>query len=322
MNKSFIKNFLAKIKEAKNILIIGHKNPDADSLGSVLGLARLLRENLNKKVNCSYEGAMADFLDFMPGRDDILYAEKIEFAGKYDLLIVLDAPLLRMLGALSEEIFHVIGDSIAIDHHVVPSNEDGNFAELNFMDSGYSSTAEIIYKLADANAWQIDADAATCLYAGLVADSGKFDYTQNGDTLRVAGALVDAGADPRRIALALDAQTKKDILTEALAVARAEFFYHDKLAVATITREMYRNLNGKANVVMQVLRQIDSVEYVVVLKEAKENMIRVSMRGKTRPVREIAERFGGGGHDFAAAANMKIPLDAAKKLLISEFKNV
>ncbi|MDR1361165.1 MAG: bifunctional oligoribonuclease/PAP phosphatase NrnA [Rickettsiales bacterium] len=316
MNK-FAKDFLRKIKDARHILIMGHKNPDGDSLGAVLGLMRIISENFGIAADCSYEGTIPDFLDWIPGRNDMIYAEKIDFSGKYDLVIALDTPKIDMLGEFSEDLARQIGDIIKIDHH--QGNQE--FADLELVDTSRGSVSEIIYEIAISLGWNVDSVAATCLYAGVVSDNGNFKYARSGDALRVAGGLIDLGADPRDIALNLEIQTKKDILTEALAVANAEFFYGDRLAVAVITREMYKDLNGKAALAMMLLSKIESVEFVAVIKEYQAGRSRVSFRSKTVSVRPVAESFGGGGHDFAAAASFESGAAEAKKLIVKAFSN-
>jgi phosphoesterase RecJ-like protein len=225
-----------------------------------------------------------------------------------------------MLGEAQEELLRVVGTSIKIDHHVSQPEED--FADLSLVDPSRGSTAEIVLHIAEALSWRVDKVAAECLFAGAASDSGWFKYSKSGESLRAAGALIDFGADARNIAQNLEMQTKKDILIEAIAVANAEFFYKDRLVVAMITREMYKNLNGKAELAMDLLCRIKAVEYVAVIKEAAPGRIHVSFRSKTSPVRGVAEKFGGGGHDFAAAANLEGEPGAIKAAVVAAFANL
>ena len=134
--------------------------------------------------------------------------------------------------------------------------------------------------------------------------------------------LVDSGVEINKMLELLNNKPRKTIQTEARVVSDAEFFYHNKLAVAVVDSAAYKNLDGRGENALSLLGQIKGVEYIVLLKEQKENQIGVSLRGRTCPVNKIAEALGGGGHIYAAGAVVRDSLENVKQQVIKLFKGV
>ena len=109
---------------------------------------------------------------------------------------------------------------------------------------------------------------------------------------------------------------------ESKTVSNAEFFMKGRLAVATINHDDYKKLDGRGELVMHLLGQIHGVEFVVLLKEQKENQIGISLRSRRIPVNKIAESFGGGGHMCAAGAVVSDSLQNVHDKIISAFKGM
>ncbi len=306
-----------KIARAKSILIFGHKNPDGDSLGSVLGLRRLIADNFEKNADIIYDGNLPFQYNFISGRADFIYAEKAKMKN-YDLVCTLDIAAQGQMGDLQKAFFDAAKDSVKIDHH--KTEED--FAGLNIVKADYVATAEIIYEIARELNWKISSDVATCLYLGIYTDTDGFNFIDNSNAFRVAAGLVDLGANARAIVPALDVSTKGDIIAQATALANTEFFYGGKLAVVSIPNNLYKKLDSGETVILMRLRDVKGVKALVVLKEAKSEEITVSLRSNTLPVRVIAEKLGGGGHDFASGAKLFTNLQSAKQTVLELFDGV
>ena len=132
--------------------------------------------------------------------------------------------------------------------------------------------------------------------------------------------MIEEGVRIRGVYDMLNNQPKKAIEVEARVAASAEFFYRDRLAVATIVNKDYRNLDGRGENVLDILARIKGVEYIALLKQQKDNQIGVSLRGRGKPVNHIAEALGGGGHIYAAGAVLRDTLENVHDKVVELFR--
>ena len=309
-----VKELIAKIKAAESIAIIGHKNPDPDSMGGVLGLSRLIEINFGKKPICLYDGNIPAYQDFLPGRTDLIYVGKLPETFHADLLICVDIAKYKLLGDFKEDVFSRSDFVVKIDHH--PDSE--KFGGVNIDDETASAAAEIIYDIARLADWKIDSDIANCLLSGIISDTGRFKWVRNPSPFRVCADLVDFGASMEMILEKMNSAPKKHIIACGRSVATAEFY--GDLAIAIITRTDYKDLDGSAVEVLDTLRRIPGIEYFVLLTQAHEDEIHISFRGRTKPVNKIAANyFSGGGHELAAGGIFYGSLEDAKQAVIEAF---
>jgi len=316
MNKEQIDLIVSKIAAANSIAIVGHKNVDPDSLGSVLGLGRLIELNFGKKPILIYDGNVPEYMDFFPGRSDMAFAGKLPDGARYDLLFALDiATPSRQFGDYREKIVGHSDFVIKIDHH----QNSEKFGDINIDDDTAGATAEIIFDLAQTAGWKFDVPAAGLLLAAIIHDTGQFAFARRGHTLRVAADLMDAGADMEYLVRELNKSTRRHMMAQANILAAAEF--HGNIAIASVFRKDYKNIDGSPHDVIDMLRRIKSVEYVVIVTEAKDGEVRLSFRSKTRPVNLVAEQFEGGGHRFAAGGRFFGSMAEAKAAVIKAIKD-
>jgi len=297
MNENDLKIFIDKIKDAKSIAIMGHKNPDGDSLCSVLALARLIEINFGYRPVCVYDGNISDTLENVPRRGYIRYHERVDMTEPFDLAIVVDYGTVNHIGG-AMPILEKAKFIVEIDHH----KNDNKIGALCLDDENASAAGEIIYNIMRAAGWNFDTDVASLLTVAIITDTGHFKYARNGTPMRIVGDLVDSGVRIRALLDSMNNRSCKSVLTDADVVSKTRFYYHGRLAVATVTRHDYRNLDGRGEMILSILSQIKGVEYIVLLKHQKENKIGISIRGRMKPVDDIAVALGGGGHEFAAGA--------------------
>ena len=151
----------------------------------------------------------------------------------------------------------------------------------------------------------------------------NFKYVNNGESLSVMAELVNAGVSVLRLVELMNNKPRKAVLVEAAAAANAEFYYRNRLAVAIINRRDYRDMDGRGEMILNILGQIKGVEYVVLLKEQKETQIGVSIRSRSRAIDKIAASFGGGGHERAAGAIVRgDTLENVRAKIIEAFKGM
>jgi len=316
MNKK-IELLIDKIKNAKSIAISGHKNPDGDSLCSALALMKLIELNFDKNATVIYDGNIPKELDYVPLRKQAYFHAHIPEDAKYDLCILVDYGTRVHLGGI-ERFVNSADFVIEFDHHF---NEDvvGN---LCFDCVDKAAASQIIYEVSKYAGFKMDQDIMNLVMLGIITDTGNFKFVRNGEVLKDAAELVDNGVDMPYLVNLLDNKNKKTVLVESKAVAEAEFFMRGRLAVATIKQPDYKKLDGRGSLVLWLLGQIHGVEYVVLLKEQKENQIGISIRSRRIPINHVAESLGGGGHLCAAGAVMMEDLESVRTKILNAFKGM
>ena len=171
---------------SQRILLICHVAPDGDAIGSLLGLAWLLKDQSKQVISASQDGVPKD-LRFLPGWSTVVR----QSSEPVDLVIALDCSDRERLGTAFSADRHGQVPLINIDHHVT----NLRYGAVNLVDPHATSTAEVVYALAHALGWSIGPEAAQCLLTGLVTDTRGFRTSNvTAQTLGVAQALMEAGA--------------------------------------------------------------------------------------------------------------------------------
>ncbi|MCB2182925.1 MAG: bifunctional oligoribonuclease/PAP phosphatase NrnA [Desulfobulbaceae bacterium] len=315
MNQA-LSEIIPVLKKAENVLIATHVFPDADALGSQLALGNILR-GMGKRV-CLYSEEPANhILDFLPGADTLNIGLP-EF-DQFDCGIALDCGDDRRLGGKNQELLN-IKPFIVIDHH----SGHCNFGDLRWVESGKSSTGEMVYELAKAMGETVSYETAYLLYSAIVSDTGSFKYASTSpDTLRTAGELVEKGVKPAEISGKIfDNYTRNRLQLLQEVLASLTLYVADKLALITVTNEMYEKTGTTAADTEQFInypRSLETVKIAAFIKESKD-VVGVSLRSKgDYDVACVARRFGGGGH--RNAAGFKVPgarISAVQDQLLTE----
>lgn len=315
--KKKIENLIEKIKNAKNIAISGHKNPDGDALCSALALMKIIDLNFHKKATVIYDGNVPKELDYVPLRKDAISCNHVPEDSKYDLYILVDYGTKKNLGGV-QKFVDASDFIIEFDHHF----NDEVIGNLCFDDPEKASTSQIVYDVARSAELKMNKDITDLLMLAIITDTGNFKFVRHSDVFKDAAHLVDAGANMINLVNLLNNKSRKTVLVESKAVSEAEFFMKGRLAIAKINHCDYKKLDGRGELVLRLLAQIHGVEYVVLLKEQKENQIGVSIRSRQKPINKIAESLGGGGHLCAAGAVVCDSLDNVYKNVINAFKGM
>jgi len=301
--KESIRRALRRAAEAleagPRLALACHVSPDGDALGSLLGLARSAAA-AGKQVVASFGSPFAfpvqfDFLDrgalVPPG----------EFPQTPQVMVALDVADPDRLGELAAPAARA-GTLVVLDHHIT----NPGFGHVSVVDPAAAATAEIVFHLIRRLGWPLDADAATALLAGIISDTGRFQYSSTSPAvLRTAAALVAAGAHPDRIGQRLYEWRPFGYLQVAGAVlgrARLEdgflwsVLYCADIAAAGIGPE-------DLDLLIDDLRVAREAEVTALIKETAEGW-KVSLRSRGRVnVGAIAARHQGGGHHNAAGFN-------------------
>lgn len=310
-----LKIFDEKIRNAKTIAIFAHKNLDGDAMCSVLALGRLLELNYDVCPVCMYDGNLPDSLANMPLRSRIRFFGKLDVSEPFDVAIVLDYGVAKNIGgplAIAEKAKFVI----EIDHH----KNDETIADLCIDDDTAVATGQILYRMMVAENWQYDIDVLNLLAVALITDTGYLKYITSAEPLRIMADLVEMGVKIRPLMESMNNKERKNVLTEAAVVADTEFFYHHRLALATVPHKCYKYLDGRGEMILSMLGQIRGVDFIVLLKHQKENQIGVSIRSRGKPINHIAAALGGGGHLCAAGAVVADSLENVRAKVLELFK--
>ena len=303
------------IRLAHRPLLICHIAPDGDAIGSLTGLGRALRhEGLEPIIACS---------DPVPARFNYIpYVGAIvqDVSASFDLVISLDCSDLKRLGHFPQMPTFRSVPLLNIDHHL--TNLD--FGDVNLVDPHASSTAEIVLRLLEYMALPLDAELATCLLTGIVADTRGL-RTSN-VTIQVMDAalrLMKAGASlPYVTHHTLDRRPTTAI--RLWGATLAQLHIEDRVIWTSIPLAMRRTAgyagNGDAGLV-SFLVSGDDADVAVVFVEREDGRIEVSLRAVPGfDVAQVALQLGGGGHALAAGCNLPGPLGEAQARVLAALR--
>ena len=207
---------------------------------------------------------------------------------------------------------------VDIDHHVL----SGAFGDIQVLHAQAASTSEIVYALLEALGLPITPDVATCLFTGVITDTGSFRFQNvTPNTFHVAAALLNAGAPPACISENVF-ENRTFAATKLLGHALSSLSQtpDGRVIWAHITAEDFVALGATdedTEGVVNYVRGVRGAEVGVFFREMADGKIRVSLRSRdTVNVAEIAQQFGGGGHRMAAGCTLHVPLAEAEQLLV------
>lgn len=306
-------------RRTDRFLVTSHVNPDGDGLASMLACGRILR-TLGKQAWLVADGFLSPRYAYLPEIETIVpYRDGLEAELPVANVITVDVPTLSRL----ERVAHLVpaeATILKIDHH--PGDDD--FGYFNYVRTEVSSTAELVYHICVGVGVPFDASLATWLYTGIAFDTGRFRFSSTTpDALIIAGEMVQAGADPQRIAEQLFYEYRPATLSLlACTLQSLECLLDGRLAIlsldhALLSQERYRDEDGDGFVDYAVSMQ--GVEVAAFLREHEPGCVRVSLRAKHGfDVRAVAEVFGGGGHRKAAGARIAGSIQEVKAKLVAE----
>lgn len=311
ISKNNIQQLQQHIDKAQNIAIIPHRNPDGDAIGSTLALCHLLKK-MSKNAQVLSPNDYPSFLGWMPGTSEILafesYPEDVKSVlAKSDLVFTLDFNALHRAG---EQFMPCLeksqADFIMIDHHQMPDD----YAAVTFSDVSYGSTCELLYDIMVAADYtkHLDKDIATCLYTGIVTDSGSFKFVKTtGHTHRVVADLIDLGADNPQIHINLfNNRSYNQLQLLGRALNQLQIIGNNSVAYTYLSQEDLNEFHyqkGDTEGIVNYGLSVEGIELAVIFIEQKqEGIIKMSFRSQGDvDVNQLArEHFNGGGHINAA----------------------
>lgn len=302
------------IRVSQTIVLACHVNPDGDALGSMLGLALALLP-LGKTLTCLSEDGVPEILKFLPGAERV---QRATDTASFDLALVVDSGDLPRVGSTIQPMVGRARRVVDIDHHVTA----GAFGDIRVLDARAASTAEIVYALLRTLEVPLTPEIATCLFTGIITDTGSFRFQNvTPNTLTVAAALLEAGAPPAFISEhVFENRTFAATLLLGYALASLQKTAHGGIVWAHITAADFARagaIDQDTEGIVSNVRGVRDAEVGILFREMAGGGVRVSLRSReTVNVAEIAALFGGGGHRMASGCSLDLPLAEAEQVVI------
>ncbi len=328
-----IKLLKALISEKKNIVIIVHRGPDGDAMGSALGLYNVLVQ-LGHIVTVITPNDYASFLYWLPGNEKVIvFTEEKEKAKQIttdtDLIFLLDFGQIGRLDDYGGIVQNSTAKKVMIDHHQEP---DEHISDILFSDVTACSTAQIVFEIIKELGYKnlINKDVAECLYTGIMTDTGSFKYSSTTErTHHIIAELIGKGAENSKIHdLVYDnfSENRVKLLGYCLN-QKLQIFKENKAAIISLNAEelkQFKFKKGDTEGIVNYALSIEDIIFAVFIAE-KEGLVKLSLRSKGNfKVNEIAKKyFSGGGHKNAAGGISDISVnDTIEKLkeIFNEYK--
>jgi bifunctional oligoribonuclease and PAP phosphatase NrnA len=289
------------LSDASTVALACHVNPDADALGSMLGLSNYLRER-GTATECSFPNDPFDpprWVELLPGHDALIHPKS--FPKLPPVMVTCDVASMDRLAMLGAPAVRA-KELIWIDHH--KSNE--GLGTIPLIDPTASSTCEMVARLIAAMGGPMSDDTATCLYAGLITDTGRFQYEAvRPDTLRLGAELREHDFDHTRLVQALYEDNGAPYLKlMGVALQRLTIDPEADLVWSYLTQGDLAEAGvhpSEADDLIDTIRTAREADVAAVVKQQRDGRFKVSMRSRgAHDVAAVAQIFGGGGHRLAA----------------------
>lgn len=304
--------------QARSPALACHINPDPDAAGSMLGLGHHLA-SLGKAVVCSWGNQpmhRPSWLALLDG--DAFLVDPPGFPKSPEVMVTLDTASPERLGALTPNADRA-KELIVIDHH----RTNAGFGSILVLDPLASSTAEIVFRLIERLGGDLSDRAAACLYAGVITDTGRFQYEATTPaTLRVAASLRTHPFDHTRMAQLLFEDSPLSALRLlGMALSRIVHVPEADLIWTYVTQSDLKAAAvgaGGTDDLIEVVRRAREADVACLLRQQTDGRFKVSLRSKGRTdVGALAQAFGGGGHRLAAGFTATGGLEDAVRRIVA-----
>ncbi len=318
MTSTDIQALTALLERPLKIAIIPHRSPDGDAMGSTLALYHFLRKYGHEAVVIA-PNDFPDFLSWLPGSETVLVYERdkenvAKILGEQNLVFTLDFNALHRTGEMESILSRLAAPMIMIDHHERPDN----YATFMYSDTAFGSTCEMIYNfilMLGKKDW-IDKTIATCIYTGILTDSGSFRFPKTtGTTHRIVAELIDRGVENTNIpALLYDNGSQDSLRLLGQALQNLKVYPEYQMSYTTLSQaelDRYHYTKGDTEGIVNYGLSIKGIHFTAIfIEHAEEKIIKISFRSHGGfDVNQFArEHFNGGGHINAAGGKSSLSL--------------
>ena len=303
----------------KKIAIIPHRGPDGDAMGSTLGLYHFLLKNNQYPVVIS-PNEFPDFLAWMPGSEAVKIFEKdkencTKILQESELIFTLDFNALHRVGEMENVLNTLKAPFIMIDHHQSPDD----YAVVTYSDTAFGSTCEMLYNFIGflGKKSDIDKTIGTCIYTGILTDSGSFRFPKTtGTTHRIIAELIDLGVENTEIpSLLFDNSSYGRLQLLGRALQNMKILTNKKTAYTTLTQEeldTFDHIKGDTEGIVNYGLSIKGINFTAIfIENTAEKIIKISFRSQGDfDVNQFARSyFNGGGHRNAAGGKSEVSME-------------
>ena len=307
----------------KKIAIIPHRGPDGDAMGSTLGLYHFLLKN-NHQPTVIAPNDFPDFLAWLPGSETVKIFEKdtencTKILEEAELIFTLDFNAFHRTGEMEHTLAKLTAPFIMIDHHQKPDD----YAAYMYSDTSFGSTCEMVYNFISflGKKEDLDKTIATCIYTGILTDSGSFRFPgTTGNTHRIIAELIDLGVENTQIPVLLfDNSSYSRLQLLGRALQNMKVLAEHKTSYTTLTQaelDSFDYVKGDTEGIVNYGLSIKGIVFTAIFIENKdEKIIKISFRSQGGfDVNQFArDHFNGGGHSNAAGGRSEVSMEETVK---------
>jgi bifunctional oligoribonuclease and PAP phosphatase NrnA len=299
----------AVLTDERRFLLMTHKDPDADGIGSMLALGKSLSD-AGKEATLLSQELLRPPLNYLKGAGQVV--TQVDPDRVFDVAVVLDCAEKERLGCAADQLKGHL-PLINIDHHETNSR----FGTLNLIEPESSSTGELVFGLIQAAGFPIGPEVAENLFAAIQGDTGSFRYANTtAKALRAAADLVERGADPWDISRkVMESHSMPRLRLLKMALDTIRLRHQGRIAVMTLTCQMVEDAGAHeadSEHFVDYPRFVRGVEIGALIRETSADECKFSLRSNSYVnAARLASRFGGGGHVRAAGFTYHGPVTAA-----------
>lgn len=313
------------IDSSKSIALFTHTSPDGDAIGSILAMSNYLK-NIGKETFALIPTSCPKNLQFLDTKLELKIFHENDSAklAEVDLYIILDLNDYKRIGLAAETMAVNKKKTILIDHHQEPKIS----ADAQFIDTDATSTCEMLFQLMEfLGTKPVNEEIANCLYTGIITDTGNFKYDRtSAETFRIVSELLRFGVKIVSLVDQIFSQNSLNALhLLGLALSKIETHCDGKLAIISLDLEDFQstktsNEHTEAIVSYTLSLQDVKVGALISINLEDQTQLKLSLRSKVGfPIREIAAKLGGGGHQLASGARVtNMPKEELIRFLVEE----
>ena len=297
--------------EKDNILILCHKNPDGDTLGSAAALCHVLTA-MGKKCYIACHNKI-------PSKYDYLEIPVYDGQAEIEFIVAVDVAGVNLLGDNLADYAHKV--DLCIDHH----GSNGEYAKHLCLKADYPAAAQLMYEVITAMNAEITPHVADCLYTGMLTDTGCFKYSSTTPLTHIIGAkLMELGANHTMLVEKFFmSKTRKAVQLEKFMMNNLEYYFDERCALLVLTREALTEIKPDPtdlDGLSSMPRDFEGVEVSILVRPLREEgNYKLSIRtGENVDACALAASLGGGGHIRAAGCEVVGSIETIKKAILKE----
>jgi phosphoesterase RecJ-like protein len=299
-----IDDILKLMRGKDRFLITSHKDPDGDSIGSQLGLYRVL-VNTGKKAQIVNQGGLPEKYTFLDPRGFISF-DNSALKFEPEVVFVLECPTLDRIGDV-QKIIPPSASIINIDHH----RDNRNYADINLVDIGRCAVGELLFDIIDTGKYEVTPEIAEDLYAAVVCDTGNFRFASTTSKgMKIAAELIDRGVNPKKIfdhifsKFAPGTLRLLGLTLASLQVTDSGLISYMQVTLDNVSKARARMEDSEGFV--DYCLTVNGVRMGILFKEVENNEVKISVRSQNGiDASGFAKGFDGGGHINAAGFTLK-----------------